>query len=82
MRPSQKAGIDWPSTANTRALMSMIPPRRTAEYMPSGTPISTERNIATKPSSTVAGSRSQMCSTTGRREMIELPKSPMTTLAT
>ena len=34
MSPSQNAGIDWPSTANTRAPVSSVPPRRTAEYMP------------------------------------------------
>ena len=47
--------------------LSSTPPRRTAEYMPSGTPISTLRSMATTPSSTVAGRRSQMCSVTGRR---------------
>src|SRR5262249_38333813 len=58
--PSQNAGIDWPSTANTRAARSITGPRCTAEYMPSGTPMRTLRNIATNPSSTVAGRRSQM----------------------
>ena len=74
--PSQNAGMDWPSTANTRAALSSTLPRCTAEYMPSGTPTRTLKNIATNPSSTVAGRRSQMCSVTGRRVSTELPKSP------
>ena len=76
MSPSQNAGIDWPSTANTRAPVSSGRPRRTAEYMPRGTPMRTLRTMATKPSSTVAGRRSQMCSVTGRRVSTDLPKSP------
>ena len=76
MSPSQNVGIDCPSTANTRAPLSSTLPRRTAEYMPRGTPMSTLMTIATMPSSAVAGNRSQMCSVTGRRVMIEVPKSP------
>src|SRR5207244_1752509 len=65
MSPSQNAGMDCPSTANTLAHVSRTLPRRTAEYMPSGTPMRTLMTMATKPSSTVAGKRSQMCSVTG-----------------
>src|SRR5215813_9697901 len=82
MSPSQKVGIDCPRTANTRAARSSSLPRYTAEYTPSGTPMRTLRSIATTPSSIVAGSRSRMCSVTGRRVRIELPKSPSATFRT
>ena len=49
MSPSQNVGIDWPSTANTRAAPSSTPPRRTAEYIPRGTPMRTAEEHGHEP---------------------------------
>jgi hypothetical protein len=65
--PSQKFGIDSPSSDRRRAPVSTGPLRRVAESTPSGIAITTDTRSAASVSSRVSGKRSRISSRTGRR---------------
>ena len=70
-----KIGIDTPSSDAARLAWSIAVPWRLAAMKPSGTPMSSEKSIAAVASSIVAGKRCLNSSSTGRRDVIEVPKS-------
>ena len=63
--PSQKAGMAVASMAKIMLMLSRMEYRFTADRMPMGMPISTDRNIPARASSAVLGNRSAMVSATG-----------------
>jgi hypothetical protein len=71
----KKIGIDIPRRDTTRLPWSIAVPWRLAAMKPSGTPRTIEKIIAATASSTVAGKRCFSSSITGRRLVIESPKS-------
>ena len=78
--PSQKIGIDTPTSAHTRARLSRNDLRQTAETMPIGIPTSSASTMAAVASSTVAGKRRRMSGSTGSPRTIEIAESPRRTL--
>ena len=75
--PIQKGGADWPTSATTLPILSMIPPRLTDDRMPSGIPTMMEKAKAATPSWKVAIRRSQMMSAASRFSLMDLPKLPV-----
>src|SRR5438034_9839264 len=65
--PSQKPGIDSPSSATPLATLSHQLLTLTAEMMPAGTPMSTEISVAARPSVSELGKRWKYSSLTGSR---------------
>ena len=65
--PSQKLGVDMPSTAMVADIRSIMPPRRRAERMPSGIAIAIARIIAGGIIASVFGRREKKMSVAGCR---------------
>ena len=74
--PSQNTGIEIPTTDPTRTPASESPPLRWAARIPSGIPTARAITIATKISSSVAGSLVAMPPSTGSLVASDLPQSP------
>ena len=68
--PSHQCGTAFPSTVNTRTTWSGQRPRFSAANTPSGIPNSPSRNAPSE-SWKLAGIRSRILSSTGRRSMNE-----------
>src|SRR6266567_8854047 len=66
-RPSQKPGIDSPSSATPLATLSHAVFTLTAEMMPAGTPMSREMSVAARPRVSELGNRWKYNSLTGSR---------------
>ena len=75
-RPSQKPGMDWPSSASAIDPWSQRLSRFTAEITPIGMPMRTAKLNAPAVSKSVAGSRSSTTSRAGRCARIDVPRSP------
>jgi len=65
--PSQKLGVDMPSTAMVADNRSMMPPRRRAEMTPSGTAMTIARIMAGGIIASVFGRRWKKMSVAGCR---------------
>ena len=67
MRPSQKPGTAWPSTATPMPRKSSTEPRRTADPTPTGTATQKVSSSAEPARDRVAGSRSSTSDSASRR---------------
>src|SRR6266478_5280424 len=74
--PSQKTGVEMPSTAAPISRWSRPLPGRAAARAPAPTPTTTETSVAARARRTVAGRRSATTSVTGRCWRYERPRSP------
>ena len=79
MIPSQKSGIEMPTSPMASAARSATPPRRPPPSRPSGTPIAAAQSVASSVSSIVTGSRSRIIRPMGSFWRKSRPKSPRTT---
>jgi hypothetical protein len=73
----KKIGIETPISERNRLLWSNTPPFHFAAKKPSGIPKRIEKNIAARPSSTVAGNLSLISSVTKRCVAELTPKSSL-----
>ena len=69
--PSQNTGIETPRSANTIPARSVAVPRRTAETMPTGMPISSQATAAPRASVAETGRRAKISSFTGTKFVYE-----------
>ncbi len=76
--PIQKSGTETPNWLVTRMIPSLIRPSRSAENTPSGIAMSSAMTMPTRPSETVAGSRSSSVTVTGSPLRKLTPRSPRT----
>ncbi|MGZ2429333.1 hypothetical protein ACVI1T_001232 [Rhizobium redzepovicii] len=74
--PNQKTGIECPTRATTRAILSMKLSRNKAATRPSGTPTNVEMITASVASSNVAGNAWARSEETGLPVSTAVPKSP------
>ena len=81
-RPSQKLGIDTPSSATTIAPTSSQELRPSAATRPSGTPRPIATSMLARASWAVLPTFSAISVATGRRLRIEVPRSPRRALPT
>ena len=81
MMPSQKSGIEMPTSPMASAARSATPPRRPPPSKPSGTPITAAVRLASSVSSSVTGRRSRIIRPIGSFWRKSSPKSPRATPA-
>ncbi len=82
MMPSQKEGMDTPTSENAIRPLSTADPRLSAAIMPRGMETTITISMEARVSSSVAGNRLLISSKTGTREVSEIPKSPLSKLET
>ena len=80
MMASQKLGIDWPSTATTRTVLSTHVLRFTAAVTPRAMPITVLNASAGAPNNSELGNLSAISRATSPLSAIDLPRLPLTAL--